>query len=847
MQKWDWSKGEEEIERNAKANGTWMKAPNGQPTNLNEKQWAQVRTKAFKKWFGDWELANLYNRALTAWNDKNSKGKVVMGLSERAKNRFGELLGTNVKQLVITDDAIRHIKKKHGEREELRGQKNMTPEDVVVIPYLINNFDSMELDPQFDDNKGNRAVTIRKRINGVSVIATIERGENKEFLVTSYQYVRSDALDVSNETPGLNVRNDSDIANVQKEIEEIKSSALNSSKVVDANGEPLVVYHGTTRDNEIKRWNEALKYYDTTHEPFYVFKRKVDGERNNGFFFNSNQQNAYDYGYNTYDTFLNIKNPLVIDAQGASYATIEYNNEIKDTYEWSEYAEGNGFDGVIFNNIRDGVDYNAMNVPTTDYVAFRPNQIKSATENNGDFSGENNDIRFRVANRNQMGFVSNAMKAVEGIKQEKATPQQWLAMIEKQGGLKAGEDKWLGLSDWLKSSDKKTLTKDEVLDFIGENMIRIEEVKYGEGMPKHAQEKLDELNAEFNEQIYLGEEETDSIYTSDWVDYAWSAMVDRYGDDFESAFRIEGGGTNAELVPMLEYDDEMTDQAKYFLEINDSTNKSINSTRLDYTTEGLENKREIALTVPTIESWNEYDDIHFGDAGDGRAVAWIRFGEATTYENVDDVQQVTDFHEPYKDVNGLDIYKPIGSFRNGDFIAHGKGRNGDMIYVVYINGNQVPVSYKTLDDARVGMNEYYKEHPRKLRKPLRVLVIDEIQSKRHQEGREKGYKNVYGDQLREINKQLVDVEAKISIGDATPEVIARRESLLDERRSILASVNPEANKIEDEIRAKESRSKELLREMGQNEENELVEVEKLRILQDGVRRVDEYDNLENEI
>ena len=493
----------------------------------------------------------------------------------------------------------------------------------------------------------------------------------------------------------------------------------------------------------------------------------------------------------------------------------------------------------VSSDILEGLEKNGIDVAT-----YRKGNEQSRARL---IKKESEGLRFRAANRNQVGFVSNAMKAVEGIKQEKATPQQWLAMIEKQGGLKAGEDKWLGLSDWLKSSDKKTLTKDEVLDFIGENMIRIEEVKYGEGMPKHAQEKLDELNAEFNEQIYLGEEETDSIYTSDWVDYAWSVMVDRYGDDFESAFRIEGGGTNAELVPMLEYDDEMTDQAKYFLEINDSTNKSINSTRLDYTTEGLENKREIALTVPTIESWNEHDDIHFGDAGDGRAVAWIRFGEATTYENVDDVQQVTDFHEPYKDVNGLDIYKPIGSFRNGDFIAHGKGRNGDMIYVVYINGNQVPVSYKTLDDARVGMNEYYKEHPRKLRKPLRVLVIDEIQSKRHQEGREKGYKNVYGDQLREINKQLVDVEAKISIGDATPEVIARRESLLDERRSILASVNPEVNKIEDEIRAKESRSKELLREMGQNEENELVEVEKLRILQDGVRRVDEYDNLEKEI
>jgi hypothetical protein len=33
----------------------WLKAPNGQPTNLTERQWLVVRTKNFKKWFGDWE------------------------------------------------------------------------------------------------------------------------------------------------------------------------------------------------------------------------------------------------------------------------------------------------------------------------------------------------------------------------------------------------------------------------------------------------------------------------------------------------------------------------------------------------------------------------------------------------------------------------------------------------------------------------------------------------------------------------------------------------------------------------------------------------------------------------
>lgn len=43
----------------------WMKAPNGQPTNLTERQWVQVRTPAFKEWFGDWE------------NDPENASKIV--------------------------------------------------------------------------------------------------------------------------------------------------------------------------------------------------------------------------------------------------------------------------------------------------------------------------------------------------------------------------------------------------------------------------------------------------------------------------------------------------------------------------------------------------------------------------------------------------------------------------------------------------------------------------------------------------------------------------------------------------------------------------------------------------
>lgn len=44
-----------EITSKAKADGTFLKAPNGEDSKLNEKQWASVRTDNFKNWYGDWE------------------------------------------------------------------------------------------------------------------------------------------------------------------------------------------------------------------------------------------------------------------------------------------------------------------------------------------------------------------------------------------------------------------------------------------------------------------------------------------------------------------------------------------------------------------------------------------------------------------------------------------------------------------------------------------------------------------------------------------------------------------------------------------------------------------------
>lgn len=79
-------KGEEmrSIVENAKADGTYMKAPNGKQSNLDEHQWAQVRTKAFKDWFGDWE------------NDPENASKVV---DENGEPRVIDGLFLNLKDI----------------------------------------------------------------------------------------------------------------------------------------------------------------------------------------------------------------------------------------------------------------------------------------------------------------------------------------------------------------------------------------------------------------------------------------------------------------------------------------------------------------------------------------------------------------------------------------------------------------------------------------------------------------------------------------------------------------------------------------------------------------------------
>ena len=75
------SEEERAITETALASGAWLKAPNGEPSRLTPRQWAQVRTAAFHDWFGDWQHDPAHASRVV---DENGEPRVVYHGTHRA-------------------------------------------------------------------------------------------------------------------------------------------------------------------------------------------------------------------------------------------------------------------------------------------------------------------------------------------------------------------------------------------------------------------------------------------------------------------------------------------------------------------------------------------------------------------------------------------------------------------------------------------------------------------------------------------------------------------------------------------------------------------------------------------
>lgn len=301
------------IVEEAKANGTYMKAPNGSDTNLNERQWAQVRTKAFKDWFGDWEN-----------------------------------------------------------------------------------------DPE------------------------------------------------------------------------------NASKVVDENGEPKVVYHGTNNDFTVFDWSKIGSGNDK-------------GLRGKGIYLSPNIKTSQSYGNNVITAFVNIKKPF----RTSDFTSKE---EISDKLGISEFSfdfdtSGNlrvySASAGLFTDALKEAGYDGIIYPQRqEVIVYSPNQIKSATDNTGAFSPEDDDIRYRFIGETGARNLDAAEEATTRLdnlsvaREMENAYNEKKARIEKLKDSKPVDVKYNGeydlnrkpAKDWLKENVRGEYTNNDTGEKIGISKVGINEV-----------------------------------------------------------------------------------------------------------------------------------------------------------------------------------------------------------------------------------------------------------------------------------------------------------------------------------------------------------------------------------
>ena len=441
---------EQAIIERARQNGTYLKAPNGADTNLTPKQWAQVRTRSFKDWFGDWEKAarieklresepvEITGEEITPSDDLKQYKKNAL---EYGKSLRGEYTNKYTGEKI----SLTGGNSRGGIREILQHDyKDIEHlQSIAAIPKIIENSVFIDELPNEDADKykgvksfsyyvcglkiGNENYTVKAVIanqsNGERYydhrLSRIEKGELLSILPTIQK------AGIEGNTPLSDLKDKRLLSLLQ----------VNSSKVVDENGEPMVVFHGTPlRRDQItpnKGWQKDGITYISQEAPFYTFR---GGEYSGMIFTSVDAEKARsiaekramsipddmdgteqwtEEGY-VYDLFANVKNPfvpqsdadIVLSSLGDEIPTLSFYGGQGDTVSVETAKEilnsGNnwlvtetpqfvaeikklGYDGLIGTD--EGVDYIAC---------FNPNQLKDAYDNTGAFSTGSDDIRFRT-------------------------------------------------------------------------------------------------------------------------------------------------------------------------------------------------------------------------------------------------------------------------------------------------------------------------------------------------------------------------------------------------------------------------------------------------------------------
>jgi len=384
----------------------WQRARDAGRTKLPYGQWVTVRTPAFKAWFGDWEMAAATpTRQAGTFTQAREAAKVFQGRDlTNAATGLVARVSRNSLDKMLNQKAV--------------GKSESAASHSLAVANLDVLFGNALLGWSKPDFEGDANIASVHRFfaplldGGVPRIAKITVKETSD-LATPNRIYSVESVEFNEKSPAArwvaasaaadgidltSTRSARDVESLAQRVQEFNPDTI--SKVVDENGEPLVVYHGTDVDADFTE-------FDTMDLGSWFAESPSTSE---------NYANRGRRGPpRTVPAYLSIRRPLVIpnqvdlseetrlgyaldlinEANGTDFrpSTFWESNWDTDgdtdgagwlffaTPEFVEAAKNAGFDGMF-----------AYERGARTWDAFEPEQIKSATGNTGVFDSENPDI-----------------------------------------------------------------------------------------------------------------------------------------------------------------------------------------------------------------------------------------------------------------------------------------------------------------------------------------------------------------------------------------------------------------------------------------------------------------------
>lgn len=276
----------------------------------------------------------------------------------------------------------------------------------------------------------------------------------------------------------------------------------NASKVVnERTGEPLIAYHGTGAEFNVFDKNKAGAGNDK-------------GLRGKGFYLSPNRTTSESYGEKIISAYVSLKNPFrPSDFTSAEEVAEHLTNRLSEqgyedyTVDPFIFNVGNSFSvrnqyARAFSSILKDAGYDGVLYPNRqEIVAFDSNQIKSATDNTGAFSKENDDIRFSRANTAQsaLDLAMTGVAHSEPTVWDSLKAKDFTGFKERFNRVIGKVDEWLAdslrpVNDWIDSMHLEDQT--------GNTSSRDHEKRRLKDAMYTTKGKRDALNSEL-EQAYL--------------------------------------------------------------------------------------------------------------------------------------------------------------------------------------------------------------------------------------------------------------------------------------------------------------------------------------------------------